>query len=174
MRTNLLRFIFFYLVALLLILGCGQQAGEETAEKQAGIAIQPDQIPALVMEALNSRFPDALIQKCTREEENGRVIYDIEFTQQERKFEADVFDNGTIHNWEKEIAVEDLPGAALAAAEKAYPGAGIREIMQITAVTDSGEALEGYEILLTLAKGKNLEITVAASGTLLEDSGEIK
>ncbi len=78
-------------------------------------------IPARVMDVLRARFPEAEIRQWTREEEDGVVLYDIEFTQEARKFEADIKEDGTIHNWELEIAVNDLPRAVREAVARSIP-----------------------------------------------------
>src|SRR5262245_8911486 len=70
-----------------------------------------EQIPKKVMDALKAKFPKAEIQKWTKEKESNDIVYDIEFKQEGRKFEADIKEDGTIHNWEKEIAAKDLPEA---------------------------------------------------------------
>jgi hypothetical protein len=53
----------------------------------------------------------------TRETEGGVVIYDIEFGQERLKFEADIKQDGTMHNWERQASLADLPGAV----KKAMP-----------------------------------------------------
>jgi len=134
-----------------------------------------DKIPKKVMNALKAKFPKAKIQKWTQEKEGDAVLYDIELTQEGRKFEADIREDGTIHNWEKEIAAKDLPKAVRRAVDKKYPKATLKEIMQITAVKDGKEALEGYEVVLETADKKGVEVTVAPDGKILEDSsGEKK
>lgn len=134
-----------------------------------------DKIPKQVMDALKARFPQAEIHQWTREEENDVVLYDIEFKQQGRKFEADIKEDGTIHNWEREIAAGDLPEVVKAAVDNRYPESTIKEIMAITAVTAGTEALEGYEIILETADEKEIEVTVAPDGTIMEeDPGERK
>lgn len=142
----------------------------------AGAQEKPDldKIPKIVMDALKAKFPKAEIDKWTREKESGIVIYDFEFKQEGRKFEADIKEDGTIHNWEKEISVRDLPEIVREAVEAKYPKAALKEIMAITAVTDGKEALEGYEILLETAGKKEIEVSVAPDGKFLEDSGEKK
>lgn len=128
-----------------------------------------DKIPKSVMTALKAKFPKAVIDKWTREKEAGKVMYDIEFKQDGRKFEADIFEDGTIHNWEKEIDAKDVPEAVLKAVEKKYPKARIKEIMQVTEVMDKKETLEGYEVVLVSADKKDVELMVAADGTILEE-----
>lgn len=140
---------------------------EERGERSED-TLDLDQIPGQVTAALNARFPGAEIQQWTREEEDGIVIYDFEFLQQGRKREADIGEDGTIHNWESEIAAEELPDAVTAAVETEYPGSTYREIMAITAVVEGAEALEGYEIVFEAADGAVIEVTVAPDGAILE------
>jgi hypothetical protein len=124
------------------------------------------------MAALKAKFPDAEIHKWTKEKEGDTVVYDIEFKQGDQKFEADIKEDGAFHNWEREIAAEDLPEAVMKAAEEKYPNSTRKEIMEITAVKEGQDALEGYEIVLETAEGDKVEITVAPDGEILEESGE--
>lgn len=80
-----------------------------------GIAVvqAADRIPAAVMTTLTNRFPAAKIDKWTKEKEDGKDVYDIEFRQGERRFEADIFADGTILNWERQIPESDLPAAVV-------------------------------------------------------------
>jgi len=123
---------------------------------------------------LKTRFPRAEIHKWTKEKEGDAVVYDIEFKQRDQKFEADIKEDGTILNWEQEIAAKDVPEAAKTAVEKKYPKAKWKEIMQITEVKNMKEMLEGYEIVLETADKKEVEVTVAPDGKILEDSTEPK
>ncbi|TFH64601.1 MAG: hypothetical protein E4G90_07760 [Gemmatimonadales bacterium] len=131
-------------------------------------------VPQPVMEALNVKFPKAEIQQWTKEHEDGIVIYDIEMLQEGRKFEADIKEDGGIHNWEREIAASDLPEAVAKAVDQAYPKATLKEIMAVTAVENGVDELEGYEIVLDTADKKEVELTVAPDGTILEDSTDAK
>jgi hypothetical protein len=133
-----------------------------------------DKIPQKVMGALKSKFPKAEIHKWTKEKEGDVVVYDFEFKQDGQKFEADIKEDGAIHNWEKAIAAKDLPDAVKKAVETRYPKPIMKEVMAITAVKDGKEALEGYEIVLEVADKKEVEVTVASDGKMLEDSGEKK
>jgi hypothetical protein len=133
-----------------------------------------DKIPKKVMDTLKAKFPKAEIQMWTMEKEGDIVVYDIEFKQEGRKFEADIKEDGTIHNWEKEIAAKDLPAAVRKAVDKRYPRATLKEVMAITEVKGKDEKLEGYEIVLDTADKKEVEVTVAPDGKILEDSGEKK
>lgn len=158
---------------LCLVVGCKKQPAEKAetaplAQEDVHLA----EIPQVVMDTLMAKFPEAVIDKWTQEKEGDIVIYDIEFKQQERKFEADIKEDGSIHNWEQAIAAEDLPEVVRQAADNAYPNAVLKEIMMITAVVDGQDALEGYEIVLQKADDRAVEITVAPDGTVKEDSGK--
>ncbi|MDH4270495.1 MAG: hypothetical protein OEW18_00815 [Candidatus Aminicenantes bacterium] len=174
MKKSILRFAVFPLILLLcLVINCKKQA-EEKAEAEG--VVQEDaqlaEIPQVVMDALKAKFPEAEIQKWAEEKEGDIVLYDIEFKLQDQNFEADIKEDGSIYNWERAIAAEDLPDAVRQAAEKMYPNAVLKEIMMITAVVDGQDTLEGYEIVLQTADDKEVEITVAPDGTILEDSGK--
>ena len=80
--------------------------------------LELNKIPKVMMDALSARFPNAEIHQWTREKEGDLVIYDIEFRQGGRKCEADIKEDGTYHNFEREIAAKDLPQAVKQAVEK--------------------------------------------------------
>ena len=160
---RLINLIVLVGLLILLVSSCGQQTDKTGS----------DQVPQNVLEALNAKFPGNVITKWTKEEEGEIVIYDFEFTQDGQKLEADVKEDGTIHNWEKAIAVEDLPAVVLNVVSEKYPDAVIKEIMEITAVIDGVDQLEGYEIVFETLDKKEIEITVAPDGIIIEeDTGD--
>jgi hypothetical protein len=173
MKSSLFRFSVSALILLLcFVFSCEQQAEQAKVETKAEDTLELGKIPQVVMGTLKAKFPDAEIHKWTKEKEGDIVVYDIEFKQQEQKFEADIKEDGSIHNWEKTIALMDLPEVVKMAAEEKYPNSTYKEIMEITAVKDGQDTLEGYEIVFETAEKKEVEITVAPDGKILEDSGE--
>jgi uncharacterized membrane protein YkoI len=149
-------------------------AGLLLAGAQAQDMPKMGQMPKRVMDGLKAKFPNFNIEKWTEEKEDKMIVYDIEFTQGGQKFEADVKEDGTIHNWEKAIPAKDLPRAVKKAVNRRYPKTGMTEIMEITAVKEGNDKLEGYEIVLRIADKKDVEVTVAPNGKILEDSGSKK
>jgi len=141
------------------------------AASPAGAA---DKLPANITSALTARFPQAKIDKWSREKEDGKEVYDIEFKQGDRKFEADIFADGTIHNWEQQIAQNDLPAAVVQTVNKQFPKAVMKEIMAVTEVTGGKDRLEGYEIVVQRPMKKDVEMTVAPDGKILEGPGAEK
>jgi len=170
MKNPLFRFSIFPLILLLcLVFSCEQQGGKVDVEKKAETDLELDKIPKVVMDALNAKFPKAEIHKWTKEKEDDIVVYDIKFKQEGRKFQADIKEDGTIHNWEKEIADRNLPEAVKKAVETKYPESTIKEIMEITAVKDGNDVLEGYEIVFETVDKKEIEVMVAPEGKILEE-----
>jgi preprotein translocase subunit SecD len=159
---------------LFMVVFAGLLLAQPAASAQEKNKPDLDKIPKKVMDTLRAKFPKAEIHKWTKEKEGNIVVYEIEFKQEGRKFEADIKEDGTIHNWEKEVAVKDLPDAVKKAVEKKYPKSTPKQIMEITAVRDGKDALEGYEIVLTTADKKDVEVTVAPDGKILEDAGDKK
>ena len=132
------------------------------------------QIPKKVMECLKTRFPKIDIDKWSKEKEGGIVVYDVEFKQDGEKYEADVTEDGAIDNWEQAIDARELPPAVKKAVDTKYPRSRLKEIMRTTQVKNGKDVLEGYEIVLTTSGKKNVEVTVAPDGRIVEDSTDKK
>jgi hypothetical protein len=140
----------------------------------AAVPAGADKIPGTVMSALTAKFPAAKITKWSKEKEDGKEVYDIEFEQRDRKFEADIFADGTIHNWEQQVAQGDLPAVVLQTVRTRFPTAALKEIMAVTDVKNGVEQLEGYEVVFQRARRKDVEMTIAPDGKILEGPGKGK
>ncbi|OGF63649.1 MAG: hypothetical protein A2Y62_02035 [Candidatus Fischerbacteria bacterium RBG_13_37_8] len=160
-KALLLPSTFLLLLSLCLTYSFGQQK-EKTKE-----TLEPDKIPTIVINSLKAKFPKAEIHKWTKEKEDNIVIYDIEFMQEAKNYAADIKENGTIYNWEKEIAENDLPATVRQAVDTKYPKCTLKEIMQVTAVKDGKDELEGYEIIIETEDNNETEITLSPDGTLM-------
>lgn len=152
-------------LAVLITVQVGAQAQLKEASDTA-------RIPKKVMDGLHAKFAAAEVDKWTKEKEGDIFVYDIEFKRGGEKFEAEIKEDGTIHNWERAISAKDLPAAVKKAVEKNYPKAIMKEIMEIKTVKEGNDELEGYEIVLRVRDKKEVEVTVAPDGTILEDSGD--
>ncbi len=131
-------------------------------------AVAIDKLPAKVSETLKVRFPGARITTATKATENGLVIYDIEMTWQGKKHEMDLQEDGTIVNFENEIAVTALPAAVTAAVRARYPGGTIKEAMEVMVIRDGKDILEEYEVLLETAGKKEVEVAVSPDGKRIQ------
>jgi uncharacterized membrane protein YkoI len=142
------------------LLGTGARAADEKVEI--------DKLPQKVAATLKAKFSGATITSATKETENGEVIYDIEMKKEGRKHEMDVKEDGTIVNFENEIAVKDLPAAVTNAVRAKYPNRTIKEAMEVMVIKDKKDLLEEYEVLIETADKKDLELAVSPDGTLVK------
>lgn len=164
--------VFTLILTLCFTFGCEQKEEKAAVEEQPATDLALDKIPEPVMEGFKTKFPQAEIQKWTQEKEGDIVIYDFEFTQMGHRFEADVKEDGSIYNWEKAIMAADLPELVTKAVMEKYPGASMKEIMQITAVTEGQDELEGYEVVLETGEMMSVEVMVTPDGQIIEDTDE--
>ena len=56
--------------------------------------VKPEELPKTVAETIQKRFPDSKLRNITRENVRGEVIYDIELTWKDRKYESDIKESG--------------------------------------------------------------------------------
>lgn len=130
--------------------------------------VEIDKLPPKVVATLKAKFPGAMITTATKATENGEVIYDIEMKKDGRKHEMDLKEDGTIVNFENEIAVKDLPAAVTNAVKAKYPGCTIKEAMEVMVIKDKKDVVEEYEVLIDTADKKEVELAVSPDGTKIE------
>jgi hypothetical protein len=75
--------------------------------------IKLEEAPKAVRDAIEGRFPGAKVSTTERETENGKVNFEVNLTHKDRKYEMHIQEDGTIKAIEKEINLNDVPGAAL-------------------------------------------------------------
>ena len=132
--------------------------------------VEADKLPQKVKDTLKAKFSGAIITAATKTTENGVVIYDIEMTKDGKKHEMDCKEDGTIVNFENEIAAKDLPKAVADAVKAKYPKATIKVVMEVIGVKDKKEALEEYEVIIDTADKKDVELTVSPDGKKIEEA----
>src|SRR6267142_1035278 len=130
--------------------------------------VDASKLPPKVAEALKERFPGATITQVTKETENGEVIYDIEMIKDGKKHEMDCKEDGTLVDIQNEIAVQDLPAAAVNAIKAKYPNSTIKEVGEILVVKDKKETRDHFEVIIETADKKEVELTVSLDGTKIE------
>jgi len=175
MKNSSFRFSIFPLILLLcLIFSCEKQREKVDVKNTTKDDLELDKIPKMVMDALKAKFPKAEIQMWTEEKEGEIMVWDIEFKQESRKFEADIKEDGTYINYEKAIEAKDLPKVVSDAIMKKYAKATLKEIMEETEVKGNDEKLSAYEVVLVTAEKKEVELRLSPNGKILEDTGTHK
>jgi hypothetical protein len=120
--------------------------------------ITAKQVPAAVIAAFKSSYPNATIRGYAREKEDGKVFYEIESL--EGTMHRDVLYNadGTVAEVEESIAVTDLPAGAQQAIKQKYP----RGVIILAEKTTVGDTV-GYEVSLRNGR-KRIAMEFDASG----------
>lgn len=165
-------FVAVLALGLTLSTGCVKQEGIEQEEKAEA------ELPAAVLEAVKTDFPNAQIDKVEIAEESGITLYDIEF--QADQGEIEVAQDGTVLDVATVITMEDLPKAAAEAIQKAAEGATIKRLeksevrSEIKEEDGKGRLVKldspRYVYEAELVKGDQMgEIEVDADGNVIEE-----
>jgi uncharacterized membrane protein YkoI len=119
-------------------------------------------VPAAVISAFKTAYPNATIRGYAREKENGKVFYEIE--SREGTTTRDVLYNpdGTVAEIEESLTASDLPAAVQQAFKAKYPKAVITKAEKTTA----GDKVS-YEIVARQGKRK-VTIEFDLSGRVLK------
>ena len=120
-------------------------------------------VPAAVMSAFKTTYPNATIRGYAREKEKGKVFYEIE--SREGTTTRDVLYNpdGTVAEVEESVAAADLPAEVQQAFKEKYPKATITKAEKTTA----GDKVS-YEIVARQGK-KRIIIEIDPGGKVLNN-----
>ncbi len=120
-----------------------------------------DQVPAAVKATILKEAKGGTVKEIERETEKGKTIYEAEIIIDGRKIEIEVAADGTLLEREEEISLDQVPAAVKATILKEAKGAAITEVEK-----ESSKGKTFYEAEWVVG-GKEVEIKVAADGTLL-------
>jgi hypothetical protein len=136
------------------------------AEADKSQKLAPDKLPAQITAAINGRFPGGTVTSAEREVEDGKVVFDIELKHENRKYEMDIKEDGTIIEIEKEI--KNVPPAVTKAVTDKYPNAQVKECMEVNTVKGKDEHPDHYEVTFA-ADGKSKGVVVALDGSSVKE-----
>jgi uncharacterized membrane protein YkoI len=168
MRKSTIGFGLMVVAALFVLLsGCMHEQKEAKDQK-----IATGEVPQNVMASVQHRLPGAQVTGVEKENEAGGIVYDFELTQQGRKYEMDVKEDGTIMEIEKQVSANDAPPAVMKAVQGKWPTATVKEIMEVDVVKGAQETADHYEVTLATADAKEKEVVVSMDGAIKEEGGE--
>ncbi len=131
-------------------------------------------MPAAVAKTFKAAFPRGEPTKVDAEEENGVMVYNVQFKDGMVEKETDIAADGTMLEFTDVIAAKDVPTPAMAAIRKAAVGADIGRIERATVsyetkdgkVVKLAQPVTHYEV--ELAKGgKRADLVVNPDGTIV-------
>ncbi|MCK4495499.1 MAG: hypothetical protein KAU91_04070 [Candidatus Aminicenantes bacterium] len=125
-----LGFVVVLAFALMMPIGCKQEAEEQEEEAEVEVAEEVEEaiveLPAAVIEAIKADFPDAQIDTVEVSEEAGITLYDIEF--KDDMGEIEVAQDGTVIDITTVITMEEIPEAAAKVLLMAAEGCTIKRL----------------------------------------------
>ena len=133
-----------------------------------------DKLPQAVAAAVKNRFPDAELKGASKEEEKGQTIYEVAIRHKGQSMDISLTPTGTITEIEKSIEAKAMPRAVKAALTRKYPQATYQKIEEVIKVKGRTEKLEYYEVVLTTAGKKKLEVAVTPEGKLTGEEDKSK
>jgi uncharacterized membrane protein YkoI len=154
------------------VIALGAYCVRAADEKDEGKKIKESDVPQKVMDAVKARFPNAKIDSVEREKEEGNVIYDIELTQDGRKYETDVKEDGTLVEVEKALDAKNWPANVTQAVMAKYPRTTIKEVMEKSLVKDGKETVHEYEVVIRYNDSQEKELTVTPEGKITGEAPE--
>jgi uncharacterized membrane protein YkoI len=139
--------------------------------RAAEVKIKAQDLPKGVSDALNARFPDLKITSAAKETDaSGQVVYDVELTHKNRKFETDIKEDGAMLEVEKEVSPNHWPRELKSTVEAKYPKGKIKEVMEVNKVTDKKEVPDHLESTIETADNKEAELLTSLDGkTVVKD-----
>src|SRR5260221_1035486 len=93
MRSIGTRLTIASVIAFFVLAGCGSHSHQEPGKAEK---LSSDKLPPQIMAAINGRFPGATVTSAEKENEDGKIVYDIELKHSGRKYEMDIHDDVTV------------------------------------------------------------------------------
>jgi hypothetical protein len=149
-----LRFGAFALAAVAFA-AAAARAGEEK--------VPLDKVPKGVLAAVKAKYPDAELKGAVREEEKGKVSFEVSIKDKGASIDVVLSEEGKILAIEKTIAASDLPKAVADAVKAKYPKA---EVTRAEELTKDGKI--SYEVVLKDGDKKR-EVVLDPNGKVLEE-----
>jgi uncharacterized membrane protein YkoI len=194
MRTS---WLIAIAVGLTLLAGAAFVADDDDNDEQEQ-KVSLDQVPKPVTDAAKAKFPQAELKGAESFKDDGATVYEVELKQAGKSIDVICKADGTILEIEKEVALADLPAPVTQGINSKYPSAKINEAEEVTELADDDEDDEEeagdddkdgdreedgdddenedededdqlvYEVEITTADGKQLEVEVTPAGKVLE------
>ncbi len=124
------------------------------------------QVPAAVLTAFEKAYPSATIKGYSKEDEKGKVYFEIESMDGETGRDVLYNPDGTVAEVEQSMAAGDLPAAVKSAVSKEYPKGTISKAEKTTRGNDVS-----YEVHLMIGKSKH-EVVLDANGKVIKHEKE--
>ena len=161
----------------MLSLGLLATLGSVRADEQK---IDVKDLPKTVLAAVKAKFPEGKVTGAAKEEEAGKVTYEVALEDNNTKIDVAVSAKGKILEVEKTIEEKQLPKAVAATLAAKYPKAKIKKAEEIVkydededgkkkAKADELEENEKtFEVVLAVEGKGDVEVKLSPAGKILD------
>jgi len=140
--------------------------GAKTRAQESEIRL--DQVPKAVITATKDKFPGAEHRSAAKETEDGKTVYEMAITHKGHKMDVTFKEDGTLVSIETKLAESEVPAVVLKAVKDKHPGAKIDLIESVKKGPQLKEEADYFELHLTKADKKSVEVEVDAGGKILK------
>jgi uncharacterized membrane protein YkoI len=133
-----------------------------------------NQLPKAVADAAKAKFPGAKWREAAKETEGDTTVYEVALTQDGHKKDVTFEANGTLVLIETEVPEASLPAAVIGVVKSKYPGAKVDLAESVQKGKELKDDIDYYELHLTTADKKSVEVEVDAKGKILKAAGAAK
>jgi Putative beta-lactamase-inhibitor-like, PepSY-like len=127
-----------------------------------------DKLPKAITEALKAKFPKAEVKEAEKATEGKKTTYEVRLKEGELTIDVNLKEDGTIKDYEKQLAVKDLPKVVADALAEKFPKGKVTNAEAMYTVTDGKDKLNCYEIMVEI-DGKTIEVEILETGKLKAD-----
>jgi len=124
--------------------------------------LKREQVPAAILAAFATAYPNAKIKGYSKEPENGQILYEIECVEGKTARDVTYAADGTLISVEETLDATEVPPGVKAALDRRFPGGKIRKTEKVIKGT-----VVGYEFEIK-HKGKKTEIVFDPEGNELQ------
>jgi hypothetical protein len=146
--------VFAAIFAIAVGVSAAEAAQQPPPAKPSKPAAAPAALPAPILAAFKAAYPHATIKAAAEEKENGKVVWEVESTDNGLGRDLIYTPDGTVVEIEEEVPSAQLPAPVTAAVKAQYPAAQIVKGEKLTR-----GATVSYELQLTGAAQKSIELT---------------
>ncbi len=119
-------------------------------------------------DAAKAGFPGAKVREASKETEDGRTLFELEMTHEERNMDVTFQEDGTLVLVETQIPENEVPAAVSNSVKGMYPGAKIKLVESVKKGPKLKKDADYYELHLTTADKKSAEVEVDPKGKILK------
>ncbi len=148
-----------YVITLLGVATLGTSFIAKAADKEETVTIES--IPAAAAKAIKDSAAGAKIEKVSKENDEGKTVFEAKITKKEHVEEVSVNADGKIVSEEKVISLGEAPHAVRKAVEEA---AASRKVEKLERVKENGNVT--FEALIT-GNSKREEVVFSAEGRVV-------